>query len=136
MVGAALCGRPMSMKCLCFGRPHRGAPTVFFIFLLLSLPFSAHAEPAVKIVNGREKEVRLSEHQLVLFFKRPATGQMEELVLKVDEGTGFKKGFRLEDFRPNEPVSVEYEEIPGQGPRATQVRKVPLRGVPNEIHRL
>ena len=107
----------------------------FFLCLLLFLPFG-RAESVVKIVNGRVKEVRLSEHQLVLFFKRPATGQMEELVLKVDEGTGFKKGFRLEDFRPNEPVSVEYEEIPGQGPRATQVRKVPLRGVPNEIHRL
>ena len=103
--------------------------------VLFAFPFSGHADPVVKIVNGRVKEVQLREQRLVLSFRRPATGLVEDLVLQIDGQTGFKKGVRLQDFRPDEPVSVDYEEASGSIPRAVQVREVPLRGVPDEIRR-
>ena len=134
MVGAALCGRPMSVKCLCFGRPHRGAPTVFFLLLFFS-SLLVHAEPAIKIVNGRVKEVRVRDHQLILSVKHPATGETKELVLQIDERTGFKKGIHLGDFHPDDPVSADYEETSGGNSRAIQIRQVPLKGVPDEIRR-
>ena len=103
--------------------------------LLLFSPFFAHAEPAVKIVNGRVEEVRIKEHQLVLSVRHPATGETKALVLQVNENTGFKKGVRLEDFHPNDPVTVDYEETSAGGPHAIQIRQVPLKGVPDEIRR-
>ena len=102
---------------------------------LFLFSFPAHAEASVKIANGRVKEVLANEQELVLAFRHPATGKTEDLILKIDEGTGFKKGVHLQDFRPNEPVSVDYEEAAGGVLRAIQVRRVPLRGVPDEIRR-
>lgn len=108
----------------------------FFLFIALSVaPFFCDAS-VIKVVNGRVKEVRAKESELVLFVQRPATGKTEDWVLKVDRGTGFKQGVSLQDFHPNDPVSVDYEEISGGTLRAIQVRRVPLRGIPNEIHRL
>ena len=106
----------------------------FLLGLLSVLPF-AGAESVVKIANGRVKEVFANEQELVLAFRHPATGKTEDLILKIDEGTGFKKGVHLQDFRPNEPVSVDYEEAAGGVLRAIQVRRVPLRGVPDDIRR-
>ena len=103
--------------------------------LLFVLPF-AWAEPVIKVVNGRVKEVRLTEQRLVVRLRHPATGLMEDLVLQIDERTGFKRGLRLQDLHPEEPVSVDYEEIPGKiPPHAVQVKRVALRGVPDEIRR-
>ena len=86
-------------------------------------------------MNGRVKEVRAADHQLILSVKHPATGETKELALQVDERTGFKKGIRLEDFHPNDPVSVDYQEVSGGNSRAIQIRQVPLKGVPDEIRR-
>ena len=108
--------------------------TLYALFFVL--PF-AWAEPVVKVVNGRVKEVRLTEQRLVVRLRHPATGIMEDLVLQIDERTGFRRGIRLKDLRPEDPVSVDYEEIPGKiPPHAVQVKRVALRGVPNEVRRV
>ena len=107
----------------------------FIAGFFLSLPL-VWAETVVKVVNGRVKEVRLAEQKLVVRLRHPATGIMEDLVLQIDERTGFKRGTRLQDLHPQEPVSVDYEEMPGKiPPHAVQVKRVPLRGVPDEIRR-
>ncbi len=79
------------------------------------------------------KEVSPRKQELVLSYRHPVSGEVEELVLKVDEGTGLNKGTRLEDFKEGDPVSVDYEENPSQIPRAVQVKRVATSGVPDEI---
>ena len=91
------------------------------------------AESVFKIVNGRVKDVSRTDEELVLSYRHPVTGEVEELVLKVDDGTGFSQGTKLADFKEGDPVSVDYEENPEGTPRAVQVKRVAIRGVPNEI---
>jgi hypothetical protein len=104
------------------------------LLLLLSvLPafaVSAVAESTLKVVDGRVKEVWLDRQEFTLSYRHPVSGEMEELVIKVDGGTGFSEGVRLEDFRGGDPVSVDYQEGPEGEARAVQVKRVPLRGVP------
>lgn len=111
--------------------------TLFATSLLVFLPL-AHAGPSLKVVNGRVKEVQITDHKLVLFYRHPVSRRDEELILKIDERTGFGKRLHLEDLHGNDPVSVDYEENPGEIPRAIQVKRVDLNGVPEEIrhHRL
>ncbi len=59
---------------------------------------------------------------------------MEQLILLIDERTGFKKGVSLKDFNPDDPVSIDYEETE-VGFHAIQIRRVPLQGVPEDIRR-
>jgi hypothetical protein len=71
------------------------------------------------------KEVGTERAEFVLSYKHPATGRVEELVLKVDSGTGFSKGIRLEDLDRNDPISVDYQENPEGVRRAVFVERVP-----------
>ena len=96
-------------------------------------PGEGRAGPFLKVVNGRVKAFGLEEKLLVLSYRNPANRQSEELTLKVDRQTGFNEVLHLKDFRVNDPVSVDYEEIPGGIPRAVRISRVPLRGVPKEI---
>lgn len=104
------------------------------IFALLSTLFlltsQAAAGEASRVVNGRVKEVGLETNELILSYRHPVSGQWEELVLNVDNQTGFGEGVRLQDLRGSDPVSAEYQEDPSGLARAISIRKVPLTGVP------
>lgn len=76
------------------------------------------------------KETSIEKHELVLSYRHPVSGQMEEQVFKVDAGTGFPEGVRFEDLRANQPVSVDYREDSDGHTRAVRIRRVPLRGIP------
>ena len=76
------------------------------------------------------KEVELSRNELVLSYRHPVTGRIEELVLHVDSQTGFSEGTRLENLHVNDPVSVDYVDGVGKTARAIRVGRVPLKGVP------
>ena len=121
-----------------------GAALLFFslaLFLFSSLLF---AEDPLTVINGRVKEVRLGSRELVLSYRNPVSGKLEELALQVDEHTGFGQDVgsrhgtspRLEDLKTNDPVSVDYQEEGGTHlRRAVRISRVPLRGVPEEISR-
>ena len=86
------------------------------------------------MVNGRVKKISSDQKKLELSYQRPATGKIEQLIVLIDERTGFKKGVSLKDFNPNDPVSIDYEETQS-GFHAIQIRQVPLQGVPEDIRR-
>lgn len=79
------------------------------------------------------KEASLAKEELVLSYRHPVSGREEELVFRVDRETGFNRGLHFEDFKEGDPVSVDYEENPSGIPRARQVKRVAVSGVPDEI---
>ena len=107
--------------------------TVLLLFSSLVRPLGTEAGPVLKIVNGRVKEVSPTKQELVLSYRHPVSGQPEKLVIKVDQHTAFNKGLHFEDFKEGDPVSVDYEENPSGTPRAVQVKRVDVSGVPEEI---
>lgn len=106
----------------------------FFLALLAFLP-SVGADISTKVMNGRVKELRLGESELVLSYRNPVSLQDEELVLGVSEGTGFSEGVRFEDLREGEPLSVDYEEHSDGTARAILIKRVPIRGAPAGLSR-
>ncbi len=102
------------------------------IFLSVSLlfPLGARAEQVLKVMDGRVKEISSEKHELVLSYRHPVSGQMEEKTFEVDTATGFPEGMRFQDLRPNQPLSVDYQEGPQGKAHAVRIRAVPLRGVP------
>lgn len=107
---------------------------VLLLFLLGLFPVrGTEAEPIVKVINGRVKEVSFTTQELVLSYRHPVSGEEEDLTLKVDHGTGFNEGVHLEDFKEGDPISADYEENPSGSFRAVQVKRVMVKGVPDEI---
>lgn len=104
------------------------------LFLTLLLPSPSNAQ-LLKVANGRMKEISVEKKEFVLSYQNPVNRQDEKLRIKIDDQTGFSEEVRWEDFRINDPVSVDYEEIPGGILRAVQVKRVAVRGVPKEIRR-
>ena len=119
---STLCGKKCALK---FPR----YPFFLFIFGLFALA-QACAEPPLKVVGGRVKEISSEEGRLTLSYFHPATGRDEELVLTVDSHTGFSEGVTLGDLRRNDPLSVDYEENEEGRVLAVQIKRVPLRGIP------
>jgi len=120
--------------------PHSGRRRALKALLLTALVLvgfetQAGAEPVLKVINGRVKEIRTSEELLVLAYRHPVSGKTEELALKVSPGTGLPEGIRLEDFKKDEPLAVDYQEKPGEPPQALLVKRVPVKGVPKELAR-
>jgi len=109
--------------------------TLILLFALVLLLPASWAERSIKVVNGRVKEIFVKESRLTVTYEHPVTQKQEDLILKVDLGTGFGDRLRLEDFRSGEPISVDYEESPSGEGRAILVKRVPLRGVPKELVR-
>ena len=87
----------------------------------------------VKVVDGRVGEVRLRKKELVLVFQHPVTQKDEQLVLEIGKKTDFSEDLRLKDLKPNEPVSVDYEEKSQGKGRAVLIKRVPIRA-PNFSH--
>lgn len=90
------------------------------------------AKPPLKVINGRVREVQLEKSELRVTYRHPVSGQTEELLLRVDQETGFPEGLRLSDLQEGEPVSIDYEGGDGSSLRAVLVKPVPLKGVPLE----
>lgn len=84
------------------------------------------------MVDGRIKEVWKDKGEIVLYFSHPVSREEEELVLKVDGGTGFNRGLRWEDLKKGTPVTVDYHEDEKGNARAVRVSEVLLSGVPIE----
>jgi hypothetical protein len=92
----------------------------------------AGADPVLKVVSGRVKEIRLAQKELVLIYPHPVSRKEEVLFLQVDESTGFAEGIHFEGLQPGTVLSVDYLENERGGTRAVNVKKVPLKGVPIE----
>lgn len=105
------------------------------MLLFLSFLPTLEAQQPLKVVNGRIKEVVREKQGLVLSYQNPVTEEWEELTLQVDERSGFQEGIQLEDLREGEPVTVDYEDRQDGIGRIVLVKRVPLRGVPEEISR-
>lgn len=103
---------------------------VGFALALLLFAANVASEAALKVANGRIKEVGLERNEVVLSYLHPVNGETEELSFKIDPQTGFSGGFRLEELKRNEPVSIDYEENSEGLKRALLIKRVPLRGVP------
>lgn len=106
---------------------------LYALCYLLTFLSPTQAEPVLKVVNGRVKEVSITKQELVLSYRHPVSGREEKLVLKVDSGTGFNPGLHFKDFKEGDPISVDYEEDSSGTPRAVQVNEVAVSGVPDEI---
>ena len=103
-----------------------------FALALFALPPQAGAAPVLKMISGRVKAVWLDKKEFVLTYRHPVTNLDEELVFKVDGGTGFAEGEHFEGLKRDAAVSVDYLEDEKGGARAVSVRKVSLSGVPIE----
>lgn len=108
--------------------------SVFPAFLILLLfPSFVFAAPVIKVISGKIEKVTAEKQELTLSYPHPVTGKNEKLIFRVDSATGFGEGIRLQDLREGQMVSVDYTEETAQLPRAVQVKRVPLRGIPREV---
>gem|GEM_PF-4738780 len=82
---------------------------------------------SVKVIGARVAEVQLDKKQLTLVFQHPVTQKDEQLILEIGNKTDFSENLHLEDLRPNEPVSVDYEEKSEGKGRAVLIKRVPVR---------
>jgi hypothetical protein len=112
----------------------RFAKTLALSLFILPLFFlsDAGADPVLKIVSGRVKEIRLAQKELVLTYPHPVSRREEVLFLRVDEATGFAEGIHFEGLQPGTALSVDYLESEKGEARAVSIKKVPLQGIPIE----
>ena len=99
----------------------------FLVVVLISAP-SLQAQVLQKL-SGLAVSVNAELCELHVRFEHPVTGEEIFKVFMVPSNTGFKNAKRLSDIKPNDPVSVDYEEN-ADGPRAVYIEVVPLEKVP------
>lgn len=107
----------------------QGGKLTLVLIALFAFSVPTHAVSVLKVANGQVKDISVSEKKITLSFEHPVTGEAEELMLHVDDQTGFPESSNLDDFKKGEPLTVDYEEDESGNCRAVQIKRVPLSGV-------
>lgn len=98
------------------------------VFVLGSL--SASASPVLQTLSGLVLSVNLKTNQLHVQFEHPVTGENVLKTFTIDNTTGFKHVKGLNQIKPQDPVSVDYEEKNPDQLKAVYVEVVRLNDVP------
>ncbi len=98
------------------------------IFLFASIPASAN--PVLQTLSGLVLSVNLNTSQLHVKFEHPVTGESELKIFDVDNRTGFKHVKGLNQIKPQDPVSIDYEEKTPDQLKAVYIEVVRLNDVP------
>lgn len=96
------------------------------IFFLFSQVAGAQV---LQTLSGFAVSVNPAARELRVLFEHPVTGENTVKVFQVQPNTGFKNVKRLEQIKPNDPVSIDFEEE-GDSLKAVYVEVIPLKEVP------
>jgi len=96
--------------------------------MLGSVPASAN--PVLQTLSGLVLSVDLRTSELHVQFEHPVTGENLLKTFTVDNRTGFKHVKGLDQIRPQDPVSVDYEEKAPEQLKAVYIEVVRLNDVP------
>ncbi len=100
----------------------------FAVFILLAVCFAAPAQVLQKL-SGVAVSIDLESHKLHVLFEHPVTGEDAMKIFSVSPSTGFKNAKRLDQIKPNDPVSIDYEES-SSDLKAVYIEVIPLKEVP------
>lgn len=106
-----------------------------FLITVLALAFvlgsvSSFANPILQTMSGLVLSVDLKASQLHVQFEHPVTGENLLKIFTVDNTTGFKHVKGLGQIRPQDPVSIDYEEKTPEDLKAVYIEVVRLNDVP------
>lgn len=100
------------------------------ISLLLAVPAQPVSAEILQTLSGLVTFVNAQTHELHIRFEHPVTGEMLMKTFNVSAKTGFKNVKRLDEIKPNDAVSVDYEESGPKTLSAVYVEVVSLDKVP------
>ena len=98
------------------------------IIVFLFAPVSS-AEVLQKL-SGLAVSVDLQSQKLSVRFEHPVTGERILKIFSVLPSTGFKNVKRLDQIKPNDPVSIDYQEREKEGLQAVYIEVISLKGLP------
>lgn len=101
-----------------------------FVLLVVLVSIPASANPILQTLSGLVLAVDLNTSQLRVQFEHPVTGENELKIFNVDHTTGFKHVKGLNQIKPQDPVSVDYEEKTPNDLKAVYIEVVRLNDVP------
>lgn len=111
-----------------------GFHSLSFLLLggMLILQGTAHAGP-LKTLSGRVNHTDLNKETLVVDFTHPATGMVQAMQFRVTQETGLNGFHALADMRPQDIVTVDYEEQKEGLLKAVYVAKFRIAGPPTGL---
>ncbi len=98
------------------------------VLALGSIPASAHQ--VLQTLSGLVLSVDLKTSQLHVKFEHPVTGENLLKTFTIDDSTGFKHVKGLGQIKPQDPVSIDYEEKKPDQLKAIYIEVVRLNDVP------
>ena len=101
---------------------------IFIFMVLVNLPESS--AQILQKLNGLAVAVDPASHQLSVQFEHPVTRDRSLKVFQILPSTGFKNVKRLEQIKPNDPISIDYEEISKGILQAVYIEVVSLKNLP------
>ena len=102
---------------------------LILLIFFLGLADLGYAQIVQKL-SGIAVSVDLKLQRLEVSFEHPVTGENTLKVFQIEPGTGFKNTKRLDQIKPNDPVSIDYQEAAGNELTAIYVEVIPLNTVP------
>lgn len=102
---------------------------IFFVFIFLSCSASLHAQ-VLKTLSGRVSRTDPSAGILYVNFTNPATEAVREMPFHITLHTGLHDIRRLAEVKPEDIVTVDYEESPSGELQAVYVAKFRISGPP------
>ena len=100
------------------------------IALLLAAPSVPGSAEILQTLSGLVTSVNAQTHELHIRFEHPVTGETLLKTFNISARTNFKNVKRLGDIKPNDAVSIDYEENGSKTLSAVYVEVVSLDKVP------
>ncbi len=81
-------------------------------------------------LSGLAVGIDPASHELSVRFEHPVTREHILKIFHILPNTGFKNVKRLEQIKPNDPVSIDYEENGKDGLHAVYIEVISLTNLP------
>lgn len=102
---------------------------VFTIFIFVMTVCQNAPAAVLQKLSGLAVSVNPIDKSLEVLFEHPVTGEGELKNFKILPSTNFKNVKRLDQIKPQDPVSVDYQSKDGNL-HAVYIEVIPLNGVP------
>lgn len=99
------------------------------VVLALSGNLSVHAQVIQKL-SGVTDSIDSQNKKIRILFEHPVTGEQTIKEFDIFSSTGFKNVKRLDQIKPEDPISIDYEESETGTLKAIYIEVVSLKKVP------
>jgi len=96
------------------------------LFLITQTALAQH----VQTLAGLAVSVDSGRRELRVMFEHPVTGEDVVKIFQIVPSTNFKNVKKLEQIKPNDPVSIDYQETGNGKLDAVYIEVIPLKEMP------